>query len=271
MTDPTEPTGAADESATDATDAAREGAATEATDAATDAAETPDAVDDADALALPDLGGLEAMLFAAERPLTVTELAEWISAATDELVTEGAIDAALTALAARYDTSGAGIELAQAGGGYTLRTRGTYGTWITKMYKKRPVRLSRAALEVLAIVAYRQPCTRAVVDDIRGVDSSSTLRQLLERELLRILGKADDVGRPLLYGTTPRFLEMFGLDSLEALPTLREYTELTDEHLVRVQELEETLAANRAADAGDPTEGASETEASSEMKEPENE
>lgn len=209
--------------------------------------DTPDA-DPAQDDALLDLGGLEAMLFAAERPLTVAELAEWIGQATDTLVTEAGVEAAIDALAARYDSAGAGIEIARAGGGFTLRTRGAYGGWITKMYRKRPVRLSRAALEVLAIVAYRQPCTRAVVDDIRGVDSSSTLRQLLERELLRILGKADDVGRPLLYGTTPRFLEMFGLDSLEALPTLREYTELSDEHIVRVQELEETLAANRAAD-----------------------
>jgi segregation and condensation protein B len=91
------------------------------------------------------------------------------------------------------------------------------------------VRLSRAQLETLAIIAYRQPITRPEIDDIRGVDSSATLKLLIDRELIRILGKKEEVGRPMLYGTTKEFLDFFSLGDLRELPTLREYSELTDE------------------------------------------
>jgi len=91
------------------------------------------------------------------------------------------------------------------------------------------VRLTRAQVETLAIAAYRQPITRPEVDDIRGVDSGATLKLLLERDLVRILGKKDEPGRPILYGTTTQFLEFFGLKSLKDLPTLKEFTELSDE------------------------------------------
>ena len=104
------------------------------------------------------------------------------------------------------------------------------------------MRLTRAQVETLAIVAYRQPVTRPEVDDIRGVDSGATLKLLLERDLLRILGKKDEPGRPILYGTTTQFLEFFGLKSLKDLPTLREFTELSDESLrVAEAELSEVL------------------------------
>src|SRR6478609_993268 len=93
----------------------------------------------------------------------------------------------------------------------------------------KPVRLSRAQLETLAIIAYRQPITRPEIDDIRGVDSGPVLKGLLERDLIRILGKKDEAGRPMLYGTTPSFMEVFSLKSLRDLPTLKEFTELSEE------------------------------------------
>src|SRR3954468_20750375 len=93
----------------------------------------------------------------------------------------------------------------------------------------KPVRMSRAQIETLAIVAYRQPITRPEVDDVRGVDSGAVLKSLLERKFVRIIGKKDEPGRPMLYGTTADFLTFFGLRALGDLPTLKEFTELTDE------------------------------------------
>jgi hypothetical protein len=100
---------------------------------------------------------------------------------------------------------------------------------VRDLTKQKPVKLSRAQVETLAIIAYRQPVTRPEIDDVRGVDSGPVLKVLLERDLVRILGKRDEPGRPLIYGTTNVFLEFFGLKSLKDLPTLREFTELTEE------------------------------------------
>lgn len=187
---------------------------------------------------------LEAVFFAAEHPIGLTELCEVVGRVDETVAAPETVRAAVEAVASSLRERGGGFVLAEVGGGWELRTRPEHADWVHAMYRRRPVRLSRAALEVLSIVAYRQPCTRAQIDEIRGVDSSSTLRQLLERELVRILGKADDVGRPLVYGTTPGFLSFFGLTNLAELPTLREYTELSAEHMVKVQELDETLRAN---------------------------
>lgn len=192
---------------------------------------------------------LEAVLFAADRPLTTEEMEPCLVAALETGVHLDEIDEALRRIADEYDRDTRGFSLSRMAGGWAFHTREEHADAIRVLYHRKPVRLSRAALEVLAIVAYRQPCTRADVDDIRGVDSSSTLRQLLDRELIRILGKSDDVGRPLLYGTSDGFLRFFGLESLAQLPTLRDFAELDDVHRVRVQTLEETLAAQNAEDA----------------------
>src|SRR5260370_3839982 len=130
-----------------------------------------------------------------------------------------------------------GIALDEVAGGWLFRTNVQFAPFVRELTSERPVRLSRAQIETLAIVAYRQPVTRPEIDDIRGVDTGATLKLLLERDLLRILGKKDEPGRPLLYGTTTQFLEFFGLKSLKELPTLREFTELSDESL-RVAEAE---------------------------------
>ena len=165
---------------------------------------------------------LEAVLFVASRPVSLGALVRLIG---DE---KRVIREALREL--QEDCAQRGVVLVEIGGGWQLRTKSEHSDLIRAFLQNKPARLSRAALETLAIVAYKQPLTRAEVEDIRGVDCGAVLRGLLERRLLRILGKKEEPGRPLLYGTSPGFLEVFGLKNLRELPTLREFVELTDEH-----------------------------------------
>lgn len=166
-------------------------------------------------------GLIEALLFSSDRPMPSKELAR--AAGIDRRRAEELV----AALKQRYETGGLTIE--EVAGGYVMRSSPRYASYIQKLLALRPVRLSRAQLETLAIVAYRQPVTKPEVDDIRGVDSGQVLKGLLERELLKIVGKKDEPGRPMLYGTTTSFLELLNLQSLKDLPTLREFTELSEE------------------------------------------
>ncbi len=164
---------------------------------------------------------LEALLFASGDPVGVARLARITGA-------EGpAVRAALQTLAAEYAERG--VRLVEVAGGWQFRTAAAHAPFVRELVGRKPPRLTRAQMETLAIVAYRQPITKPEIEEVRGVDCGSALRVLLEREMLRVLGRKEEPGRPLLYGTTPRFLEMFGLRSLRELPTLREFTELTDE------------------------------------------
>jgi segregation and condensation protein B len=174
-------------------------------------------------------GLLEALVFASDKPMKTGELARLASAPTRQ------VKEAMGELRAEYLTRG--IVLEEVAGGWLFRTSAQYAPFVRELTGGRPVRLTRAQLETLAIAAYRQPITRPEIDDIRGVDSGATLKLLLERDLVRILGKKDEPGRPLLYGTTTHFLEFFNMKSLRDLPTLREFTELSDESL-RVAEAE---------------------------------
>ena len=124
-----------------------------------------------------------------------------------------------------------GIRLEDVAGGVQFRTMPEAAEAVKRLIKTRPVRMSRASLETLTIVAYQQPCTRARIDDIRGVDSGPVLKILQEKGLVRIIGKKEEPGRPYLYGTTPRFLEIFGLASLEEMPRLEETIELSEEEV----------------------------------------
>jgi segregation and condensation protein B len=166
-------------------------------------------------------GLLEALIFASDKPTKAIELARLASAPVKH------VRELLKELEATY--AGRGIVLSEVAGGWIFRTSVEYAPFVREMSAEKPVRLTRAQVETLAIAAYRQPITRPEIDDIRGVDSGATLKLLLERDLLRILGKKDEPGRPLLYGTTNQFLEFFGLKSLKDLPTLKEFTELSDE------------------------------------------
>ena len=174
-------------------------------------------------------GLLEALVFASDKPMKAIELARLASAPVKQ------VRELMEELKGSYVRRG--IVLDEIAGGGLFRTNVEFAPFVRELTSERPVRLTRAQVETLAIVAYRQPVTRPEVDDIRGVDSGATLKLLLERDLLRILGKKDEPGRPILYGTTTQFLEFFGLKSLKDLPTLREFTELSAESL-RVAEAE---------------------------------
>jgi segregation and condensation protein B len=157
---------------------------------------------------------LEAALFASGRPIASEELA-----ALDSDASAAAVAAALSELREHYDVDGHGVELVEIGGGWQILTRAEYTETIERaQLAARPQRLSAAALETLAIIAYRQPISRALIEEIRGVQVGSVLKSLHERGLIDVVGRAEGLGRPLLYGTTPLFLEHFALRHLEELP-----------------------------------------------------
>ncbi len=170
----------------------------------------------------PDrLAILEALLFAVDEPLPAQRIQE-ILADADAATTE----ASLHDLAIRLETDGRGLMVQEVAGGFRLATRPEVHPWLQRLQQVKPARLSRAALETLAIVAYRQPITRPEIEAIRGVAVDGVMRTLLERELVRMMGRKADAGRPMLYGTSQKFLEHFGLRELGDLPTLREINEL---------------------------------------------
>lgn len=163
----------------------------------------------------PDLGAyFEALLFIAERPLTTAELAELGEAPSLQA------EATLADLGERLAEDGRGLRLQRMGDEWQLVTAPELGTRLAAYAARQEARLSNAALEALAVVAYRQPCTRGDVDRVRGVDSDYVIRSLLHRRLIAEVGRRDTPGRPILLGTTFTFLERFGLTSLEDLPPL---------------------------------------------------
>ncbi len=159
------------------------------------------------------LPALEALLFSSDQPLTLALLSESVD--TDPEVIRGA----LHELGEAYGAREAGVELREIAGGWMLVTTQAQAEWVGRMLRgKRKMRLSRPALETMAIVAYKQPVTKTEIESIRGVDASGVLTTLLERNLVTIRGRSKVVGRPLLYGTTPEFLDYFGLNDLTELP-----------------------------------------------------
>ena len=173
---------------------------------------------------------LEAILFAAEKPLDVPAMME-ATQFTKEQVEQG-----VAQLAAAHLARQGGVVVADLGGRYQLRTEPQVGAYVRRMLQVKPMRLTRAALETLSIIAYRQPITRPEMEELRGVDCGAVTKALLERKLVRILGKKDEPGRPLLYGTSKEFLELFNLRDLTQLPTLREFQELSEESRKIVEE-----------------------------------
>jgi len=157
---------------------------------------------------------LEAALFASPRPIPFDALAT-----LDADASPAALSSALDELREHYDVDGHGVELVEQGGGWQILTRPEYTEAIERaQVSVRPQRLSSPSLETLAIIAYRQPIGRAEIEEIRGVAVGSVLKSLHERNLIDIVGRSEGIGRPLLYGTTPLFLEQFGLRHLEELP-----------------------------------------------------
>lgn len=170
---------------------------------------------------------IEGLLFASETPLSLEQLHEILS--SDGLEKQ-AIRKALSDLAESLEEEGRALQVVEVAGGYRLVTRKDLGPWIRKLSRPKKVRLSAAGLEVLAIVAYKQPVTTPEIEAIRGVNSSGVIRTLLERRLIKVAGRMDAVGNPLVYATTREFLEYFGLRSLRDLPTLKEFQEIVEEH-----------------------------------------
>lgn len=201
---------------------------------------------------------IEGILFSTDEPKSVRELVALLDDSEALANVESAqafergasaVRQALESIQARYAAHSHAVRLAEVAGGWEFRTAYELAPWLRPVMRRKPTKMGRAGIEVLAVVAYRQPCTRADVDEIRGVDSSSTLRNLLQLKLLRILGRADDIGRPLVYGTSDAFLRLFGLKSLAELPTLREFSELSEEHMLTLDELDRMKNADASADS----------------------
>jgi segregation and condensation protein B len=155
--------------------------------------------------------GLESLVFVSDRIVTPAQLGRAIkarAALVRELMAE-----------LMQDYQGRGIELVEVGNGYQFRSAPACAPFVREFVTQKPVRLTRAQLETLALIAYRQPITRPEIDEIRGVDSGSAMRVLLERNLIKMIGRKDEPGRPLLYGSSPDFLEFFGMRSLKDLPS----------------------------------------------------
>jgi len=191
---------------------------------------------------------LEALLFVADGPLSREQMQETVPEAGPEEIEE-----ALEELRALYEAEGRGIGLYSVGNGHQVLTRPEVSSPIERFLAgRRRQRLSRAALEVLSIVAYRQPITRGEIETVRGVDCGATLHTLLERRLITIKGRARTVGHPLLYVTTPVFLEHFGLAELKDLPRLDEFAALVDRDAAREELRQAGLLAHGTAESPSP-------------------
>ena len=203
---------------------------------------------------------LEAVLFVSPEPVPVARLLSILGT-----VSKAEVVQALGILTHDLDQDGRGIQLVQIAGGYRLVTKQEYGPWLKRMDKaKAAQKLSRSALESLAIIAYKQPLVRSEIEEIRGVETSGVLRTLCERKLVRIVGRKDVPGRPIMYGTTKFFLEHFGLHDLSQLPPLREFKELGDseqallpieDESLEVVETSETPSSEEFAVTSDLAEG----------------
>ena len=160
---------------------------------------------------------LESFLFISDSPIRLETLVEILPESNKEAILEG-----IRQIQTEYEDRSKGIELVEVGGGYQFRTKPSWAGWVSRLKKVKAVKLSQAALETLAIVAYRQPVIRPTIEEIRGVDSGSVLHTLLEKGLIKMMGRKDLPGRPIVYGTTKTFLELFSLNTLSDLPSLKE-------------------------------------------------
>ncbi|MBN1871258.1 MAG: SMC-Scp complex subunit ScpB [Candidatus Omnitrophica bacterium] len=177
---------------------------------------------------------LEAFLFVSSEPVQIAHIKD-ILGVEDITILQKAIGE----LKKKYEGNDSGLRLIEIAGGYRLGTVPELAPYVKKLFKREKPRLSRASLETLSIIAYRQPVTRSDVEAIRGVNVEGALTTLLERGLVRIAGRRETVGRPILYGTTRLFLEHFGLNTLRELPPLNEYSEhdLTEEERQELERL----------------------------------
>ncbi len=186
---------------------------------------------------------LESLIFASESALTLNNIVSILDGAE-----KGDVRAALNELIEEYKARAGGIFIEEVAGGYQLRTNPGNAPWIKRLFKTTGKRMSRASMETLSIIAYRQPVTRGELEAIRGVDSGGVLSTLLERRLIKITGRKETPGRPVVYGTTKTFLETFDLRDLSCLPTLKEIQALEEED--GTQEAPEDTPAEGGEGAG---------------------
>lgn len=207
-------------------DASPDAASPDAETRSSDDAPAPEA---ADAHTLEE--ATEAIIFAADEPVSAGRIANIVAEVTGQAEpSDDQIDDAVQRLNAAYEERERAVEIKSWAGGYRMVTRSSLAPFVKTFYvEEQKTSLSRSLMEALAVIAYRQPVTRPEVDFVRGVNSDYAIRKLLEMDLAEVEGRADSVGRPLLYGTTDRFLEQFGLDALDDLPTLREVEDLLDD------------------------------------------
>lgn len=166
---------------------------------------------------------IESLLLANGEPLGIKRIAEMLELPNAD------VRQAVKDLMEDYELRQGGIRIVEIANGFQLRTPVENGAFVKMLNASKPFKFSRAALETLSIIAYRQPITRSDVEYLRGVDSGGVLKTLLEKHLVRILGKKDVPGRPIIYGTSPQFLELFGLKDLSQLPPLKEVGALEEE------------------------------------------
>jgi segregation and condensation protein B len=191
---------------------------------------------------------VEALLFASEKPMSAKDLHGVL---TDTKPAD--IASALRVLKYEYEAMGRSYALQEVAGGYQFRTRSEFGAYVLKMMQASPARLSRATMETLAIIAYKQPIMRQEVERIRGVDVGGILRTLLEKDLIKIMGRENLPGRPLVYGTTRKFLEVFDLKNIDSLPKLKELKALGIED----NDIQEQEKRDREAPSESPSEAPS--------------
>ncbi len=160
---------------------------------------------------------LESIIFVSPSPVKLETLVEILPESNREMILEG-----LHRIEEEYEDTSRGVELVEVAGGYQFRTKPVWAEWVARLKKAKTVKFSQSALETLAIIAYRQPVIRPQIEEIRGVDCGWVLRSLMEKGLVKILGRKDLPGRPIIYGTTKGFLELFNLNSLADLPSLKE-------------------------------------------------
>ena len=182
-------------------------------------------------------GILEALLFVSGEPLSIDRMIGLLEGASRAEVHD-----AMRALQADYGVDGRGLQIVEVAGGYQMATRADCSVWIKRLEKaKAGAKVSRSAMETLAIIAYKQPLVRAEIEQIRGVDTAGVLRTLLDRRLIRIVGRKDIPGRPLMYGTSKQFLQAFGLKDLADLPALRDIKDLGEPDQYVLAESEQVM------------------------------
>lgn len=169
---------------------------------------------------------LEALIFASESPLSIDKICNAL-----HNIEKTELARMLDDLIQEYEERGGGVCLQAVAGGFQFRTRQEFSPWIKKLRTTKTPILTPAAIETMAIVAYKQPVMKSEIDKIRGVDTGGTLKSLLEKKMIRIVGRKDIPGKPLIYGTTKKFLETFNLKDLSELPTLREWKDLQQDKL----------------------------------------